>query len=157
MIIHTTKLSTLAQVQSIFGTNTTWIQHSGYILRGDTSGVVANSATKTGGEDTHTLTTDEIPAHTHGSKSITGSFRLSPNVVLNDANAYPVYNSFTGICSQRVDNTAQAYTSAAVNTGGNRITGAIINATHEHDSVGGGAAHNNMQNYKNVYIWERTA
>lgn len=51
MIIHTTKLSTLEQVQTIYGESTTWIQHSGYMLRGATSGVVANSATKTGGND----------------------------------------------------------------------------------------------------------
>ena len=51
MIIHSTTLSTLSQVQAIYGTNTTWIQHSGYMLRGATSGVVVNSATKTGGND----------------------------------------------------------------------------------------------------------
>ena len=51
MFIHTSTLSTLSQVQAIYGTNTTWIEHSGYMLRGATSGVVANSATKTGGND----------------------------------------------------------------------------------------------------------
>lgn len=156
-IIESTTLATLEDVQAIYGSDTTWIQHSGYILRGASSGVTADSAAKDGGEDTHTLTTNEIPAHTHGSKSITGSFRLSPNIVLNYNNAYPVYNAFTGICSQRVDNTAQAYAAASVNPSGLRITGANINATHEHDSVGGGAAHNIMQSYKNVYIWERTS
>ena len=50
MIIHSTKLSTAAQVKAVYG-GTTWISHSGYILRGATSGVTANSATKTGGTD----------------------------------------------------------------------------------------------------------
>lgn len=156
-IIESTKLATLEDVQAIYGSDTTWIQHSGYILRGASSGVTDNNAVKDGGEDTHTLTTNEIPAHTHGSKTLTGSFRLSPSVTLNTANAYPMYDSFTGICSQRVDYTQQAYTGTSVAPNGNRITGANINATHEHDSVGGGAAHNIMQSYKNVYIWERVS
>lgn len=156
-IIESTTLATLEDVQAIYGSDTTWIQHTGYILRGASSGVTENSAVKDGGEDNHTLTTNEIPAHTHGSKSLTGSFRLSPNVTLNGPNEYPVYSAFTGICSQRVDYTQQAYTTTSVASNGNRITGANINATHEHDSVGGGVAHNNMQSYKNVYIWERTS
>jgi microcystin-dependent protein len=64
MIIHTTTLDTEAKVKEIYG-GTTWIQHSGYMLRGATSGVIANSAVKTDGEDTHILTVDEMPSHTH--------------------------------------------------------------------------------------------
>lgn len=51
MIIQSTTLNTEAKVKAIYGSNTSWIQHSGYVLRGATSGVVANSATKTGGSD----------------------------------------------------------------------------------------------------------
>jgi hypothetical protein len=40
----------MAKVIAQYG-GTTWIQHSGYVLRGATSDVVANSATKTGGND----------------------------------------------------------------------------------------------------------
>ena len=50
MIIHSTILNTSAKVIKIYG-GTTWISHSGYMLRGATSGVTANSATKTGGSD----------------------------------------------------------------------------------------------------------
>ena len=32
-----------------------------------------------------------------------------------------------------------------------------INATHTHTSVGGSAAHNNLQPYVTVYYWKRTA
>lgn len=50
MIIHSTTLNTEAKVKNIYGGNR-WIQHSGYMLRGATTGVSANSATKTGGND----------------------------------------------------------------------------------------------------------
>ena len=40
----------MTKVINIYG-GTTWLQHSGYFLRGATSGVVDNSATKTGGND----------------------------------------------------------------------------------------------------------
>ena len=64
MIIHSTTLNTEDKVKAIYG-GTKWIQHSGYFLRGARSGVVANSATKSGGEDTHTLTESEMPKHKH--------------------------------------------------------------------------------------------
>ena len=50
MIIHSTKFDTEAKVKAFYG-GTKWIKHSGYFLRGASSGVVANSATKTGGSD----------------------------------------------------------------------------------------------------------
>ena len=65
MIIHSTTLNTEAKVKEVYGTNTSWILHSGYVLRGASSGVVANSAVKTDGEDTHTLIVEEMPSHTH--------------------------------------------------------------------------------------------
>ena len=64
MVIQSTTLDTEEKVKAQYG-GLTWIQHSGYMLRGATSGVTANSATKTGGEDTHTLTVKEMPSHNH--------------------------------------------------------------------------------------------
>lgn len=64
MIIHSTTLDTMAKVIAQYG-GTTWIRHNGYMLYGATSNVVANSAVKTGGETTHTLTVNEMPNHSH--------------------------------------------------------------------------------------------
>ena len=49
-IILSTTLDTEDKVKAQYGGNT-WIQHSGYVLRGATSGVVANRAIKDGGSD----------------------------------------------------------------------------------------------------------
>ncbi len=51
MIIQSTTLDTETKLKAIYGSNTSWIQHSGYVLRGATSGVVANNNIKTGGND----------------------------------------------------------------------------------------------------------
>lgn len=68
MIIHSTTLDTEAKVKAFYG-GTTWIRHSGYVLRGATSGVTANSATKTGGNDNAV-----VVSHAHsGVFSIRGS------------------------------------------------------------------------------------
>lgn len=148
-IIHSTTLATLEDVQAIYGSDTTWIQHSGYILRGASSGVTANNAAKDGGEDTHKLTTNEIPAHTHGKKTLTGTFGAT------DSQFHWNWGG-SGIISAQYRNSGYMIQRVA-NVSGSQPYQITVNATHEHDSVGGGAAHNNMQSYKNVYIWERTA
>ena len=65
MIIHSTTLDTQAKVIAQYG-GTKWIQHSGYMLRGATSGVTANSASKTGGADSIDLShSHTVNSHSH--------------------------------------------------------------------------------------------
>lgn len=61
MIIHSTTLDTEAKVKAIYG-GTTWVKIEGQFLLGASSTHAVNS---TGGEETHTLTIDEIPPHSH--------------------------------------------------------------------------------------------
>lgn len=86
MIIMSTTLNTMAKVIAIYG-GTTWIQHSGYMLRGATSGVTANSATSNGGAETVTLTVDQIPSHTHPNPS-GGAFIINKSVTSGYAMAF---------------------------------------------------------------------
>ena len=104
------------------------------------------SAGSTGGEAKHTLTTSEIPAHTHGSKSLVGYLYN----VASQASGTPV--TAQGICSLS-GSEKHGY---AVNskTAADCIT---IDASHEHNSVGGSGAHNNMPPYLVAYCWKRTA
>lgn len=101
------------------------------------------TAGDTGGESSHVLTTGELPAHTHGSKSLSGTLY-----------AYSWSNgSASGIVSKAAETVNMGFNS------GSQIghIGYSINATHEHDIVGSGNAHNNMPPYLVVYVWERTA
>ena len=118
----------------------------------DASQTEFNTIEKTGGEKTHTLTTNEIPAHTHGSKSLVGTWANwgeGSGMVSSSANGYKV----TGIVSAVGDNNQYGW---GTNTGRDQDNTSLkIDATHEHNSVGGSQAHNNLQPYITVYFWKR--
>lgn len=86
-------------------------------------------ATTTG---SHTLTTAEIPAHTHGSKTLIGT--MNPLAWASSA-------SESGIISGSQNHTDRVG-NAGSNWGDRKYT---INATHEHSSVGGGGGHTHSQ------------
>ena len=92
-----------------------------------------------GGEKAHALIEDELAAHTHGSKALTGT--ISGRRQGND------YQSLwsTGICSTSAG--ASNVTSNGVGTANKHADVVTIDATHTHDSVGLGDAHNNLQPY----------
>ena len=108
----------------------------------------------TGGSATVELDSTEIPAHTHGEKSLIGRFtgrRQGAN-----------YQSFwsEGICSTGSPSTKA--TSNGVGTSNQNTDQITINATHTHDTFGGDengdtVPHNNMQPYIVVNRWHRTA
>lgn len=101
------------------------------------------AAGKRDGEATHTLTEEELPSHTHGSKSLTGTFR----------NMQWYNGTSSGIVSQG-ENKANKTPPNGNKEGAATFT---IDATHEHNSVGGNKPHNNMPPYLAVYVWKRTA
>ena len=97
----------------------------------------------TGGESTHTLDTTEIPAHTHGSKTLTGQARIQAESALNTVN---MINSVSGIVGRSTSSSGY-YTISGRTSINNQYDILTVTATHEHTSVGGSGAHNNMQPY----------
>jgi microcystin-dependent protein len=103
------------------------------------------SAGTTGGAETVTLTTSQIPAHTHGSKTLTGT--------LSGVGLYWTGSKASGIVS--ITSNGTGYSTSDDTTWHN--SSISITATHEHSSVGGNGAHNNMPPYVVAYCWRRTA
>ena len=134
--------------ETIFGGTWEQIKDTFLLSAGD-----AYSAGSTGGEANHTLTINEIPSHTHGSKTLTGAWDSNGLTSVTSANHYA---NTSGIVSRSTrasgyfDNTDRQEISNSYN----RIS---INATHEHNSVGGNSSHNNMPPYLAVYMWKRIA
>lgn len=85
----------------------------------------------TGGEATHTLNIDEIPAHNHRVKRNTN---YTSNFMIDAGKT----NQWGSLLNDTTGYTAQPAPIDVENTGGSK-------------------AHNNMQPYLAVYIWERTA
>lgn len=98
----------------------------------------------TGGEATHTLTVNEIPAHSHG---ISTSGDHSHYFYGSDGNNGPLTEG------DGLDTEANKHY-----THNERYTTSSAGAhTHTISNSGGGAAHNNMSPYLVCYIWQRTA
>lgn len=107
------------------------------------------TAGSTGGEATHTLTTNEIPSHTHtqlgtrggnaNSSPIRQEYQNDGNVVVYDQNNKVIWNAATSSSADKV------YRPTTINVDG--VTG----------STGNSKAHNNMPPYLTVYAWKRIA
>lgn len=95
----------------------------------------SNAAGSTGGEATHTLTTNEMPSHAH----------------LDNEFVVRMYNAYTG----------PGVITGAINNGYNIFAPIINGQTPENpsytSSVGGNGSHNNMPPYLTVYMWKRVS
>jgi len=125
-----------------------------------------NSAEKTGGAKTHTLTTAEIPSHTHTQDS----HNHTQNAHTHTQNAHGHTNTTRigfgagtlGSGWARVDanSPSTAWNPVTINntTATNQNTTPTNNATTAtNQNAGGGGAHNILQPYITVYMWKRTA
>lgn len=153
---------------SNFNPNTSWggtwvLETEGRVHIGAGSNYTIGS---TGGATTHkhttgnfTLLAKHLPAHTHGNKSLTGTFRIRRW----GSSGYMI-PSAKGIVDSE-DYTSGAYPAASTSTSSVNYQKISIDASHTHTSVGGDTAHNhgdtgngsNMQPYIVVNRWHRTA
>ena len=114
----------------------TWEQIQGKFLLGMSSSYPAGSQ---GGEASHTLTTEEMPAHAHNPANEAGYYGF----ITNSQKAFTVGDMGVQSGSGRY----YPYAPAAFDISRNTLTG----------TTGGGNSHNNMPPYLSIYIWKRTA
>ena len=126
---------------------TTWDAVEGSFPLASSSGHALGSS---GGAEAHTLVTDELPSHTHGSKSLIGHFYMRP------INSGMDYGGATGIMS--ATRPGGTFGNSMVTTASTqKYWDYSVDATHEHDSVGGGSSFSLLPPYATVNRWKRVA
>lgn len=121
-------MSTVAQVQTALGG--TWVAWgAGRVPVGvDASQTEFDTVEETGGEKAHTLTTAEMPAHTH-----------------------PANEEWVGY------STSNTWLHIGGGSDSEFQTGTYSRSGYTTQSSGGGGAHNNLQPYITCYMYKRTA
>lgn len=126
--IYTTTIST--NPATVFGFGT-WVAFGGgRVMVGAGTSDATYTAGATGGESNHTLSSAEMPVHTH----------------IQDAHLHSLGFQFTNTSTAGV--TATQGVAGSINTN-------LTTATNQ--NAGSGNSHNNLQPYIVVYIWKRTA
>ncbi len=141
---------------TIFGG--TWVAWGqGRVPVGVNSSGTFNGVEKTGGSETHTLSTSELPSHDHSLNGHTHSWSTTNT----GDHTHAKYGwRYAGSGSYK------AYSWERISADGN--AGSIDSSTHSHSgttsgasgntgSSGSGSAHNNLQPYITCYMWKRTA
>ena len=119
----------------------------------NTSDANFNTVEKTGGANTHTLTTAELPSHNH---SFSGSVTVNANGAHTHQASSGSYKVGSGSASTYYYMTNGGSTSGqTTGSGGSHDhTGSVSGSVGYN---GSGSAHNNLQPYITCYFWKRTA
>ena len=135
------------------------------------TGGATSHAHTTGG---HTLTENEIPAHTHGEKgghthtrgnmNITGTIGVQGCDSFINVTSGAFYTLNTGTVDKGTSSTSNYLNRAGLNASDQWFGQTSEDGTHTHSSVGGGGSHShgdtgsssNLPPYLAVYMWKRT-
>ena len=137
---------------------------AGRVLVGvDASDPDFDTAEETGGAKTHTLTTSEMPSHTHVQDAHTHAQDAHNHTQNAHTHTQSVNSTATGGLSGYTADTStnnsvtSGHSTGSTTATNNQATATNQNATATNQNTGGGAAHNNLQPFIVVHFWKRTA
>ena len=126
------------------------------------------TAGSTGGNDTHSLTKDEMPSHNHGSAGghthNRGSMNITGDFYIGKAGYYGNGSYANGAFDWKIKDfgnssqeTANGGTAISFNASKSWTGETSSNGSHTHTTEGSSKAFSILNPYKAVYIWHRTA
>lgn len=115
----------------------------------DTTNSNFNTVEKTGGAETVTLTTSQMPSHTHS----------CGNGLTDTTYAYGIGLNYSEVTVTGYFAKAPSSNNYGSTNSGTRKTNLHGTFSHSHSigSAGSGSSHNNLQPYITCYMWKRTA
>jgi len=160
-IIHSTTLSSEVLVRNVYGSNTIWIQHVGYFLKGADTNVVSSYAYKTSGDISCQIDTP-LAKHEHNITAKNTSITAITGETSSGGRKWPGIVNGVAVAADRGGSTAAPNSQITLDATWSvtpKFKIAAFTNNLKADNPEGSTEKTTIPinpPYKNVYIWERT-